>query len=162
MVIRILISAAVFLWLSGCGGAQPSAQTAEEGVGLPDNNGSAETAKKAKPDKKAEEAKAFCEHEIKKSSVKPVELLNKKQISACLIALRPAINAQCAKGVEREIVLKIIVGNEGTVVGAFPVGDGADSEEASCVAKLVRPAAFPAFTGKEQQVIEKYPFKIQP
>lgn len=159
---RCVLSMATILWLLGCGSTQKTTSTVAEDNGSP-NVAAASDAKAAQEtDKKAAEARTFCELEVKKSGSKPFELLSKKQVAACLLALRPEINAQCAKSVERDIILKIIIGSDGKVVGAFPVGDGADSEEASCVTKIVRPAVFPRFSSREQQVIEKYPFHLQP
>ena len=162
MIARCILLLAAILMLWGCSGVQKSAVTGEGGDASSNTGATTAANGTEKPDKKAQEAKVFCEHEIKKSASSAFELLNKKQVAACLLALRPQINAQCAKGVEKEIILKIIIGNDGKVVGAFPVGDGADSEEATCVAKIIRPAVFPRFSSREQQVIEKYPFQIQP
>lgn len=162
MIRRCVLSIAVILLLSGCGGAQKTVPDVAGDDGGPNAASSKEASATNKADKKAAEAKTFCEHEIAKSGSKPFDLLNKKQVAACLLALRPQINAQCAKGVEKEIILKIIIGSDGKVIGAFPVGDGADSQEASCVSNIVRPAVFPSFNSREQQVIEKYPFSIQP
>lgn len=164
MSVRCILSVLVSVWLMSCGAATSSmdendmAMTAAPGQ----PNGAGKKSTEQQPDKKAEEAATYCEHQVKKSHTTPFELLNKKQIAACLTALRPQLRTDCAKGAKRQVILKIIIGSDGHVVGAFPVGDGADSAEASCVAEKVKPVAFPVFTGKEQQIIEKYPFDIEP
>ena len=164
MSVRCILSVLISVWLVGCGAATSSMETDDMTMptapGQP--NGAAKKSTEQQPDKKAEEAATYCEHQVKKSHTAPFELLNKKQIAACLTALRPQLRTDCAKDAKRQVILKIIIGSDGHVVGAFPVGDGADSAEASCVAEKVKPVTFPVFTGKDQQVIEKYPFDIEP
>ena len=164
MNVRFIFLLGFLVWLMSCGATPSSMESDDMGtISAPGQaaGGSSKSAEQ-KPDPKATEAAAYCEHQVKKSQTTPFELLNKKQIAACLTALRPSLRTDCAKGAKRQIVLKIIIGNDGTVVGAFPVGDGADSAEAGCVAEKVKPVVFPSFTGKDQQVIEKYPFDIEP
>ncbi|MBN2339983.1 MAG: hypothetical protein JXX29_09230 [Deltaproteobacteria bacterium] len=168
MIARCFLSGMAVMVFTACGGAQSNEMAdLEEPMGTPavaasGNSPGKTSGQSAEPDETAEKAKQFCEREVAKSAQTPVEMLDKKQISACLIAVRPEIQTECAKGVKREIVLKIIVGNDGSVVGAFPVGDGADSAEATCAAERVKPIKFPAFTGKEQMTIEKFPFEVGP
>jgi hypothetical protein len=112
-------------------------------------------------DSQAEQAALFCSHEIKKSDLQPPDMLNKKQINSCLIAIRPQIQQECSKGVAKEIIVKIILDKSGTVKGAFSVGDSADSAEANCIVSKVKEVVFPKFKAVNQQIIEKYPFKIK-
>ncbi|MBN2529501.1 MAG: hypothetical protein JXR76_24145 [Deltaproteobacteria bacterium] len=151
---------AIMLCLSGCGGA------AAVGEDVIQSGNAGSTSMSSKPDKKAEEAGKYCAHEIETAKNTPNELLNKKQIGGCLLALRPQIRTDCAKnlppGGKKEVVLKIIIGKDGNVVGVFPIGDNADSAEATCVAGKVKPVSFPQFTAKDQQVVEKYPFSVEP
>ena len=65
-------------------------------------------------------------------------------------------------GVPKEVVMKIIVDKAGTVTGAFAVGDNCDCPEAACITEKVKAVVFPKFKAQGQQVIEKYPFKIEP
>jgi hypothetical protein len=164
MSVRCILSVLISVLLLSCGAATSSMEaddmTMPPTAGQP--NGAAKKSPEPQPDKKAEEAATYCEHQVKKSHTAPFEVLNKKQIAACLTALRPQLRTDCAKDAKRQVILKIIIGSDGHVVGAFPVGDGADSAEASCVAEKVKPVTFPVFTGKDQQVIEKYPFDIEP
>lgn len=167
MSARCFLSVLIVLLTIGCGGGDPNVAsgddvTSDGTLSAVAQNRSVSGAAGAGDDETAANAKQYCDNEVKKGTQNPVALLDKKQISACLIALRPTIKAECTKNVKREIVLKIIIGKDGSVVGAFPVGDGADSVEAACVAEKVKPAIFPSFTAKEQIVIEKYPFEIEP
>jgi len=122
----------------------------------------ADEKKPAPEDPVAKQAAAFCNHAVEDSVMQPLDQLDKKHISACLIAIRPAINQECGKGAAKEIILKIIVDKSGEVTGAFPIGNGADSPEAACITNKVKAVKFPRFIAVPQQVIEKYPFKITP
>ncbi|MBN2802051.1 MAG: hypothetical protein JXR91_03035 [Deltaproteobacteria bacterium] len=163
----IIVNFLAFIFLTSCGGTQNSSSA------LPSEEGDASvasevtsSAQKTKNDKsaaapkdeQAEAADKFCKNEIEKSKNEPVELLDKKQIKSCIVALRPAIKAECDKGVKKELIMKIVINKDGSVSGAFAIGDGADCEEATCIAEKIKSASFPAFTAKETQVIEKYPF----
>jgi hypothetical protein len=138
--------------LGSCGGSAAATDRGSVAAG--------DSPERATPkDKKAEQARKYCEHSIAKSEVQPPDRLSRKPIMACLTALRPEI-AECGQGVPRELILKIIVGKDGTVKSTFPVGDGADCPEAACVQEVVSRAKFPRFKGSTQQVIEKYPFEL--
>lgn len=174
MIARRCVFLIVSWILMGCGAAEPGLQSIAATSNAPGTSATATAASSdgtksnlvpaidAEPDEKAAQAKLYCEHEIKKGEKSPFDLLGKKQISSCLIALRPSIRQKCSKGVKKQVILKIIVGKDGAVLGAFPVGEHSDSVEAGCVADQVKPTIFPKFTGKEQQVIDKYPFEIEP
>ncbi len=140
--------------LFGCGGAAAS------GSGGGSSDGDEPGGSSAPVDKEAEQAEAFCEHAVKKSINQPPDALSRKQIMACLTAVRPALDKDCSKGIGRKVVLKLVIDKSGDVVDAFPVGDAADSPQAACVADIVRQVKFPRFKGSAQQVIEKYPFKL--
>ena len=162
----IVLSALVIFLASACG-APPNggADGIEEMISADDPPSAAAAPaeeKKATPkqDKQAAQAEKFCAHEIEKSQSAPGDSLNRKQIQACLVALRPQIAKDCDKGVKRDITLKIIITKEGAVTGAIAIGDNADSAEAQCIVEKVKATSFPAFTGKETQEVEKYPFPI--
>ena len=168
----LFIPVVIITLLAGCGSTPPKTATIPDESGdaavkaapqTKDDNASASDSNKKQDtsvDKVAEQADAYCKNEIKKGAQKPFDLLDKKQIKACIIAVRPKIKTQCDKGVKKEIILKIVVAKDGTVSGAFAIGDGADSDESQCVAEQIKSASFPAFSSKETQVIEKYPFTI--
>ncbi len=146
------------LILSGCGGASaPASVGPDEGN---DVVASAVNKGDLPDDPQAEQATKYCEHSINKSVNQPPDSLDRKQIQACLTAIRPQMKAKCSKGIKRSLVLKIIVEKTGTVGDAFALGDGADSPEASCVAEMVKEVKFPQFKGSAQQVIQKYPFEL--
>jgi hypothetical protein len=143
----------VLLALSfGCGG--PSAVGAETETG-----GTGANAGLPK-DAQAEAAQTFCAHDIKAAELQPPDALTRKQIMACITAIRPQLKAQCAKSAPRDIVLKIVIEKTGKVLEAFAIGDGADSPEATCAAGLVKAVQFPQFKGAPQQVIQKYPMSV--
>jgi hypothetical protein len=142
------------LLLSGCGGAAAS------GSGEGSSDGDKPGGSSVPADEEAEQAQAFCEHAVAKSINQPPDALSRKQIMACLTAVRPALNKDCSKGIGREVVLKLVIDKSGDVIDAFPVGDAADSPQAGCVAEIVKQVKFPMFKGSSQQVIEKYPFKL--
>jgi hypothetical protein len=145
------------LALVGCGGSSATAAGPSEGDDIDDGGGAPLPA-----DPQAEQAARFCEHAISRSEVQPPDSLDRKQIAACLTAIKPRMQQKCSKGIAREVVLKIIVEKTGEVSDAFGLGDGADSPEASCVAELVKGVRFPQFKGAAQQVISKYPFTLTP
>lgn len=138
---------------SGCGGAT-------EGAGFDElDPGDAPGAATTPASPQEQQAKKYCDNEVDKAALQPPDALSRKQIQACLIGLTPQVRT-CGKGVKREVVLKIVVDKSGAVANAFPVGDAADSPEATCVADKVKGLKFPQFKGSAQQVIEKYPFEI--
>ena len=146
------VAFAATLWACGCGGAA----AAGGGGGFEGSGGEMNLP----PDALADSARVYCEHDVKESVIQPPDALSRKQIQACLTAIRPRLNAECGKGVPREIILKIVVNKTGAVGEAFAVGDGADSPEATCAAGIVKGVVFPQFKGSQQQLIEKYPFTI--
>jgi len=149
----ILFGVALSLCLAaGCGGASAKSGDIEPGTG----GANAGLPK----DEQAESARGFCEHDVKAAELQPPDALSRKQIMACITALRPQIKNDCAKNAPRDITLKIIIDKSGKVTEAFPIGDGADSPEASCAAGIVKTAVFPAFKGALQQVIQKYPLSV--
>ncbi len=154
-----VISPCVFL-LVACGGSQADSQAPFEGN--EEVSSEDEKPRDMPKDETAEQAKKYCDNEVEKSDTQPPDSLNRKQIQACLTSIRPILNAKCAKGVEKEIVLKVIIEKTGSVSGAFAVGDSADCPEAACVSEQVTKVVFPKFKAKQQQVIEKYPFKLGP
>jgi len=144
---------AIALLAQACGGAAaggPSETISEGGAPGP-------AAAPASP--KEEQAQKFCANAVEKAALQPPDTLSRKQIQACLIGAMPEIRT-CGKGVKREVVLKIVLDKSGAVGNAFPVGDAADSPEATCVAEKVSAVKFPQFKGAAQQVIEKYPFEL--
>jgi len=147
----IVVAVAALVAAPGCGGKAgaggASSSGGASGVDLP-------------PDPTADAARNYCEHAVAEAVLQPPDALSRKQIQACLTALRPRLNGECGKGAPREIVLKIVVDKSGAVSDAFGVGDGADSPEAACAAEIVKTALFPQFKGTAQQVIEKYPFTL--
>ena len=153
-IATFVIQGLIALLLFGCGGAAASGSGGDS-ADVGGHGGSS-----APVDKEAEQAQAFCEHAVNKSIIQPPDALSRKQIMACLTALRPALNKDCSKGIGREVVLKLVIDKTGDVVEAFPVGDAADSPQATCVADIVKQVKFPMFKGSAQQVIEKYPFKL--
>lgn len=153
-IAMFVIQGLIALLLFGCGGAAASGSGGDS-TDVDGHGGSS-----APVDKEAEQAQAFCEHAVKKSVLQPPDALSRKQIMACLTAVRPALNKDCSKGIGREVVLKLVIDKSGDVVEAFPVGDAADSPQAACVADIVKQVKFPMFKGSAQQVIEKYPFKL--
>lgn len=148
---RALVGIAALLCAAGCGGAAAGS----EGAGAGSKPGTEEP-----KDAQAEAARQFCEHDVKAAGLQPPDSLSRKQIVACITALRPKINAECAKSAPREVLLKIVIDRSGAVAEAFPIGDAADSPEAACAAGIVRTAVFPHFKGAPQQVIQKYPLTI--
>jgi len=157
------------LVLASCAGSAPTGAT-PTGASSPETlptevNKETATPKvsQEKPgDDQAEKAKIFCEHEIEKSATQPPDALTRKQIVACLTAIRPDYQAKCGKGIQRSILLKIIVEKSGLVSEAFSIGDSADSPEAECVVNMVKDTKFPLFKASNQQVIQKYKFEIEP
>ncbi len=169
MIFRVL-SVTLFLPLfTGCGGAGSTAvNEADEPVltapaTAPVNHPATAAGKPAepeKPDEQAIAADAWCRKAVESSAAAPVEMLEKKDINACLVAIRPVIRKDCSQGVKKEIILKIIIAKDGSVTGAIPTGDAADSTEARCIVDRVKAVTFPAFTAKDTLVIEKYPFAL--
>ena len=155
ITLRSGIALAAALWALCCSGA-----TGSSGGGGESSSGGPDVATDLPDDDLADAARIYCEHSVAESALQPPDALSRKQIQACLLAIRPKLNAQCGKGVPREIVLKIIVNKTGAVGDAFAVGAGADSPEATCAAGLVKSVVFPQFKGSTQQLIEKYPFNI--
>ncbi|MCK9523263.1 MAG: hypothetical protein M0R76_09500 [Proteobacteria bacterium] len=133
----------------------PDANTDTEGAS--DDNCGTDAAPE---DDKATRAAAFCAREIEKTAEAPVEQLERKQIGACLIALRPEILTDCAQETSRDVFIKIIIASSGEVTNAFAVGDAADTPEAACVVEKVKGVRFPAFSATPQKVVEKFPFKL--
>ena len=154
LIATFVIPGLTALLLFGCGGAAAS------GSGGVSSDGDKPGGSSAPADKEAEQAQAFCEHAVTKSINQPPDALSRKQIMACLTAVRPALNKDCSRGIGREVVLKLVIDKSGEVIDAFPVGDAADSPQAACVADIVKNVKFPMFKGSSQQVIEKYPFKL--
>ena len=156
-VVLAAATACLSLIAWSCGGSQGGSSFApSEGDDVKAVGGSDSAPK----DPQAEAATNYCEHAIEKAKTQPPDALDRKKIQACLTAIRPQIKAKCSKGVDREVVLKIIVEKSGAVSDAFAIGDGADSPEATCVSELVKEVKFPQFKASAQQVIKKYPFKI--
>ena len=81
----------------GCGGASAGGADAESG-------GTGANADLPK-DAQAEAAKTFCEHELKAAELQPPDMLSRKQIMACITALRPRLNTECKKSAPRDILL---------------------------------------------------------
>jgi len=157
-VVLAIATASISLMAWGCGGSQEgSAFSPSEGDDVTSSGSGAASLPK---DPQAEAAAKYCAHAIEKAETQPPDALDRKKIQACLTAIRPQMKAKCSKGVDREIILKIIVEKTGAVSDAFAIGDGADSPEAACVSEMVKAVQFPKFKASAQQVIKKYPFKI--
>ncbi len=147
--------ATIAILICGCGGTP----TTSAGTGTI-TDGDAPVATPAPVDKKAEQAKAYCENEIEKSINQPPDTLSKKQIMACFTAIRSELAHKCRRTSDREIVLKVVVDKTGSISDAFAVGASADFPEAECVCERVKEVKMPQFKGVGQQVIEKFPFKL--
>jgi len=152
------------LALASCAGTTSTGSSSPATSPLNTDKGSAtpKVSQEKPADDQAEKAKIFCEHEIEKSTTQPPDALTRKQIVACLTAIRPDYQTKCGKGIQRSILLKIIVEKSGLVSEAFSIGDSADSPEAECVVKMVKDTKFPLFKASNQQVIQKYKFEIEP
>lgn len=159
-VVLAIATASISLMAWGCGGSQEgSAFTPSEGDDVT-SSGSGSGSASLPNDPQAEAAAKYCAHAIEKAETQPPDALDRKKIQACLTAIRPQMKAKCSKGVDREVILKIIVDKSGAVSDAFAIGDGADSPEAACVSEMVKAVQFPKFKASAQQVIKKYPFNI--
>jgi hypothetical protein len=159
MLFTLVVIAFAFAFAFGCGGAT----VAPKGEESTPSSTKAKKAKKAKKvkevdDPKVDEARDRCEKEIETSELQPPDLLGKMQIHSCLYAIRPQI-AECSKGVEREVIIKMMIEKDGHISNTFATGDTSDSPEAQCVAKIVKEVTFPKFKGQTQQIV-KYPFKL--
>jgi len=150
-VVTAVFAGIVTCLIIACGGASASGAGGSSASGGGPGGGGA-------VDEQADQAQKKCDSEIEKAVLQPPDTLEKVHVHACLIGARPEW-AKCGKGVARELTVKIIVEKTGQVSSAFPIGEGADSPEATCVAEVVQKVKFPQFKAAAQQTL-KYPFKL--
>lgn len=85
------------------------------------------------------------------------ERLTRAQVRDGLQVLRPSLTA-CAAGAHGTAIADITIGGEGRVSYSLIDGDFAGTDSGSCMARALRGAQFPAFSGPSFKV--RYPFAL--
>jgi hypothetical protein len=84
--------------------------------------------------------------------------LSRAEVSAGLGRVGKRVQQKCGKDRDGVVTVQIVIGRNGRVARARPVGAQAGTGTGKCVARAARKARFPRFSG--QPITVKYPFRL--